>query len=235
MQIFSANASGLTFNLNTKGLKRSLFLLSFRLNINPHMIILTQLSTHQSSFLRIAVVLLCAWLASGAQTHAEYILKPNDQISMTVFQEPDMTTSVKLSKSGFVVLPLLGSIRLSGKTIEEAVKEITTALDKDYIINPHVTLTVTAYAKERITILGQVQKPGTLDIPDEGRLDLLGAIAMAGGYTDIANPSKVTLRRIVNAEEQVFVIDAKRLARDKKAKRVFIQPNDIITVGESFF
>jgi len=146
-----------------------------------------------------------------------------------------MTTEARISKSGHVVFPLLGSIRLEGKTVNQAVEEIRAKLDADYIINPQVTLTVTEYAKQRVTVLGEVQKPGAIEIPDEGTLDVLGAIAMAGGYTPIAAPSRVTLRRNVNGEDKVFRINAHKLANDSAAKPIYVQPNDVISVGESIF
>lgn len=146
-----------------------------------------------------------------------------------------MTTEARISKSGHVVFPLLGSILLEGKTVESAVRELTQKLDADYIINPQVTLTVLEYAKERITILGQVENAGAIEIPDEGRLDVLGAIAMAGGYTKIADPGRVTLRRNVNGEDKVYRINAKKLAKDKNAKPFYVKADDVITVGESIF
>lgn len=175
------------------------------------------------------VGLTCAWGQSG------YVLRSNDVIKISVFQEEDMETETKISKSGHITFPLLGSVKLAGKTVNQAVDEITAKLDADYIINPQVTLTVLEYAKARVTVLGQVQNPGAIEIPDEGSLDVLGAIAMAGGYTRIADPGKVTLRRNSEGKERVFKINAKKLAKDEEAKPIQVQPNDVIVVGESFF
>ncbi len=164
-----------------------------------------------------------------------YILRANDELKITVFQEPDLETETRISKSGHIVFPLIGSIKLSGKSVDAAVKELTEKLNKDFIINPQVTITVLEYAKERVTVLGQVQQPGAIEIPDEGRLDVLGAIAMAGGYTKIADAGRITLRRTVGGKEKVYKINGKRLAKDKEAKAFYVLPNDIISVGESLF
>lgn len=164
-----------------------------------------------------------------------YVFRANDKIKITVFQEPDLETETRISKSGHIVFPLLGSIKLSGKSVDTAVREITEKLNEDFIINPQVTITVMEYAKERVTVLGQVQQPGAIEIPDEGRLDVLGAIAMAGGYTKIADPGRITLRRSVGGKEKVYKINGKRLAKDKDAKAFYVRPNDIIDVGESLF
>jgi protein involved in polysaccharide export with SLBB domain len=185
-----------------------------------------------------AIHLLVAFLASGfviAQEGDVYHLRPNDMIKITVYQEDDLTTETRISKSGDITFPLLGTLRLAGKTPKEAIETIRSALDKDYIINPQVTLTVIEYAKQRITVLGQVQKPGAIEIPDDGKLTLLDAIAMAGGYTRIAAPNRVTLRRRVGEKDRIFKIDAKKLAADPEAKPFYVYADDTITVGESYF
>ncbi len=180
-------------------------------------------------------VLISLTLIGSGFSKSGYILRANDVVKISVFQEEDLTTEARIAKSGFIVFPLLGSLKLSGKTVEDAVAEITQKLNEDFIINPQVTLAVLDYAVERVTVLGQVQKPGAIEIPDEGRLDVLGAIAMAGGYTEIADAGRVTLRRNVGGEEKVYKINAKKLASDKDAKRVYVLPNDTISVGESMF
>jgi polysaccharide export outer membrane protein len=151
------------------------------------------------------------------------VLRNNDLIKVTVFQEDDMTTETRISKSGYITLPLLGAIQLSGKSVSDATNEIRTKLDKDYIINPQVTLTVMQYAEQWVTVLGEVQKPGQVEIPPEGGLDLLGAIALAGGYTRVADPSHVIVRRVIDGRD------------DTQVQEFLVQPGDRISVGESMF
>jgi polysaccharide export outer membrane protein len=164
-----------------------------------------------------------------------YVIRDNDLIRLTVFQEDDMTTETRVSKSGYITLPLLGAVEVAGKSVADATNEIRTRLDKDYIINPQVTLAVMEYAEQWVTVLGEVQKPGQVQIPPEGGLDLLGAIALAGGYTRVANPSDVIVRRVINGHDVVARVDAKRLARDTKVQEFLVQPGDRISVGESLF
>ena len=164
-----------------------------------------------------------------------YVLRDNDLVRVTVFQEDDMTTETRISKSGYITLPLLGPVQLAGKTVGDATSEIRTKLDTDYIINPQVTLTVMQYAEQWVTVLGEVQKPGQVEIPPEGGLDLLGAIALAGGYTRVADPSNVIVRRVINGRDVVARVDAKRLSRDSKVQEFLVQPGDRISVGESIW
>ena len=170
---------------------------------------------------------------SSSSLSDSYVLRNNDLVRLTVFQEDDMTTETRISKSGYITLPLLGPVQLAGKSVSDATNEIRTKLDKDYIINPQVTLTVMQYAEQWVTVLGEVQKPGQVEIPPEGGLDLLGAIALAGGYTRVADPGNVIVRRVIRGHDVVARVDAKRLARDTKVGEFMVQPGDRISVGES--
>jgi polysaccharide export outer membrane protein len=104
------------------------------------------------------------------------------------------------------------------------------------LINPQVALRIVEYNKRRFTILGQVNRPGTFDMPDDSPLSLLEAIGMAGGYSRLANPSKVTIRRSgTQGTEEMFKVDAKRMAKSKTAAPFLIQPGDTVVVEESLF
>ncbi len=173
--------------------------------------------------------------APAEPTGGDTILHNNDLIRITVFGEDDLLTESRISKSGSITFPLLGALHLAGKTVDEATNEIRQKLDKDYVINPHVTLTVMEYAVQWVTVLGEVQKPGTVEIPAEGGLDVLGAIALAGGYTKIAAPNRITIRRQVNGQDQLIRVDGKKLANDTTVKVFYVQPGDMISVGQSIF
>jgi polysaccharide export outer membrane protein len=192
-----------------------------------------QITTYSGSSLS-GDKLVSAASADRSQSDS-YVLRDNDLVRITVFQEDDMTTEVRISKSGYITFPLLGPVELRGKSVGEATAEIRTRLDKDYIINPQVTLTVMEYAQQWVTVLGEVQKPGQVQMPPEGGLDLLGAIALAGGYTRVADPGNVIVRRVVSGHDVVLRVNAKRLARDTSVQQFLVQPGDRISVSESIW
>ena len=161
-----------------------------------------------------------------------YVLSPNDQVAVEVFGEEDLRTNGRLNGEGNLSVPLLGSIRLAGLTLGQAAARLTELYGRDYLVNPKVNVMLVGYAKRRFTMLGQINRPGSYEMPDgspEG-IDLLEAIAMAGGYTRIAAPEKVSVRR----GTQVMRVDAKRQARAGQGA-FQVQPGDTITVGESIF
>ncbi len=171
--------------------------------------------------------------SASASSSSNEVLKVNDMVRVTVYKEDDMTTEARISKTGDIALPLLGNVHLAGETVASAVADIHDRLDKDYIINPQVTLTIMEYAPQWVTVLGEVQRPSQVPIPPEGGLDLMGAIALAGGYSRVADPSRITIVRNVNGRHQVLRVDAKKLAADAKSSAFMVLPGDTISVGES--
>jgi protein involved in polysaccharide export with SLBB domain len=163
-----------------------------------------------------------------------YRLSPNDLVRVKVFQEDDLTTEMRLGRDGSSTFPLLGVVNLAGKTVEEAAASLRDALGKDYLVNPQITLTVVEYAKRRFTVLGQVQKPGSYELPGEESVTLLQAIAMAGGFTRLAVQSKVTVTRTLGGKK-TLVVDVKSNANDPSTKQFDIQPEDTIIVSERVF
>ena len=142
---------------------------------------------------------------------------------------------MRISKDGSINLPLIGTVILGGRTITDATRIVQNLLAKDYLVNPQVSIGITEYSKRRFAVLGQVKNPGYYLIPNEEKLTVLQAIAMAGGYTRIADPSKIVLKRVNTGGEQVIRLNAKAMARDNQSQQFEVNPDDTITVGESIF
>jgi polysaccharide export outer membrane protein len=165
----------------------------------------------------------------------DYILVANDVVHVKVYQEDDLEAKVRVSKDGSVVLSLLGSVTIGGKTREQAAKHIRDLLGDKYLVNPHVSLEILEYSKHRFTVLGQVQRPATYDMPGDESVNLLQALSMAGGLTRLGAGSRVTVQRGQGTDKQVFKLDADAMAKDKDAKVFEVLPDDTITVGEKIF
>lgn len=161
-----------------------------------------------------------------------YVLSPNDQVAVEVFGEDDLRTNGRVNSEGNLSLPLLGAVKLSGLSLTQAAAKLTDLYGRDYLVNPKVNVSLLGYAKRRFTLLGQVNRPGSYEMPDnspEG-VDLLEAIAMAGGYTRIAAPERISIKR----GNQVMRVDAKRLTK-REGGNFVVRPGDTVTVGESLF
>jgi polysaccharide export outer membrane protein len=166
-----------------------------------------------------------------------YVLSSNDQVAVEVFGEEDLRTNGRLNGEGNLSLPLLGSVHLSGLTLTQATARVTELYARDYLVNPKVNVSLISYAKRRFTVLGQVNRPGSFEMPEgsPGGIDLLEAVAMAGGYTRIAAPERITVRRKGAKGDEILKVDGKRLARGAENNNFKVLPGDTITVGESIF
>lgn len=166
-----------------------------------------------------------------------YQLSPNDQIAVEVFGEDDLRTNGRLNPEGNLSLPLLGSVHLGGLTLTQAAARLTELYGRDYLVNPRVNVALIGYARRRFTVLGQVNRPGSYEMPEgnPGGVELLEAIAMAGGYTRIAAPDRISIRRHREGRsDQIVKVNAKRMAKGE-SNSFTVLPGDTVTVGESFF
>jgi protein involved in polysaccharide export with SLBB domain len=164
-----------------------------------------------------------------------HLLAPDDLIEIKVFQEQDLDTTTRITDSGGITFPLIGEVAIGGKTAEQAAQLIRDRLEARFLVDPHVTLVVKEQAKRLFTVLGQVQRPGTYRFPDRERLDLIQVIGVAGGYTRLADPGRVTIKRRVKGKEAVFSLNAKRMAQDQGTKPFEVAPGDLIMVAERIF
>jgi polysaccharide export outer membrane protein len=190
------------------------------------------------------ILAACCRMAGGAEspaptpvttnTRPDYVLAANDVVAVTVYQEDDLNAKVRISKDGSIVLPLLGQVTVGGKTREQAAKVIRDLLAEKYLVSPQVSLDIAEYSKRRFTVLGNVQRPGTYEMPGDESVNLLQAISMAGGYTRIGTGRGVTIQRGQGLEKQSYKLDADSMAKDKNVKIFEILPDDTITVGEKW-
>lgn len=166
---------------------------------------------------------------SVAAPQKTYVLSPNDLVLIKVYRHDDLESKLRIASDGTSTFPLLGTVQLGGKTLEEATGYLRNLLGADYLVNPQITVTILEYAKRRFTVLGHVQKPGAYEIPSEESVNLLEAIAIAGGFTRLANSAKITVTRVVGDKKASFVLDAKDMTTDTE---FIVRPDDTITVPQ---
>jgi polysaccharide export outer membrane protein len=180
-----------------------------------------------------AVFCLFQATASG-QTTQNYLIQSNDEVELRVFQEDDMTTKARIGNDGTMNIPLIGRVRVAGKSTEDAAEYVRNELIRQrYFVNPQVTVSISSYNKKRFTVSGQVTKSGQYEMPDnQASVDLVTAVSMAGGTTRLADRGKVTVKRMYQGREQVVVVSLRDIESGKR-ETVQIFPGDVITVAES--
>lgn len=151
----------------------------------------------------------------------DYRLGSGDEIKISVYDEPDLTLSKKIDRSGIVSFPFLDDFNVIGLTTSEVERIITKGLLGDYLIDPQVSVSVIEYRP--FFIHGQVVKPGGYAYQEELRLDK--AIALAGGLDSRASKSNWIIKRVVNGK--TVTIEANISTE--------VLPDDIIKIEQSFF
>ncbi len=170
-----------------------------------------------------------------------YTLQAGDKLSIKIFPEDPYLKGgdAQLSPDGNVTLPLMGKIPLAGKSVAEAQRLIQQILDRDYLVNPEVTIDVmeTEKAERSFVFLGQVKKPGTYQLPaGEAQFTLLEAISLAGGFSDIANIKKIKILRQQGSTNVKKVLHANADAIiSGNAPDIEVEEGDVISVSETLF
>jgi len=124
---------------------------------------------------------------------SEYVIGPGDVLQITVWKNDTLSRSLPVRPDGKISMPLLHDIQAAGLTAMQLRDKIATALG-EFMPNPEVAVSLTEVRSMRISILGEVAKPGVLEM--RGQTTILEAIAMAGGFKDFASPSKITVIRL---------------------------------------
>ena len=158
-----------------------------------------------AGWLAVALIVVFWAIAPAAlgQVQQEYRIGPGDKLNITVFGHADLSGEVLVDGSGRVSLPLLGQIDANDKTITELQADITVALDRDFIINPRISIEVVNYRP--FFILGQVNKPGSY--PYIEGMSVRMAVALAGGYTRRAREDPVVIIRANDPEQAAQQVD----------------------------
>lgn len=164
---------------------------------------------------------------------ASHKLQPMDLVKMQVFREPDLDRELRVSQDFTIVVPLLGVVDVTGRTVAQVQVLVTELYRTEYLVNPQITLSVVEYAPRTINVLGAVNAPGLFPLPPERNLTFLDAIARSGGFSRVANRAKVILIRTLPDGKAVnYTIDADQLTAGELNTRWPVQDGDTILVPE---
>ena len=168
----------------------------------------------------------------SAQT---YKLQPGDLINIQVFREESMERTLRISGNGTITFPLVGVVHVAGLSQQEAENFLAGRL-REFLRNPQVSMLVKEYGNKTVYVLGQVQKPAAIQIPPETQLTVLEAITSVGGFTEVANTSKVRVLRMENGKQNAIDVDVSQITKQgNKAMDITLNPGDVVFVPQSMF
>ena len=155
----------------------------------------------------------------------------NDVLQISITGESGLQTSFRVSSGRSIQYPFLGLVRAVGLTPAEFQARLRQELMKDYFVDPQILVTVASYRQDFVSVLGMVSRPGPVPLTGERKLEILDAIAMAGGTSRLAKD------RIEWTHEGVtrkLSLDALKKVKDPE-KKIWLSPGDIIQVTERVF
>jgi len=169
----------------------------------------------------------------GMIVGSNYVLKPSDVIEIEVYQEQDLNKTVRIEGDGTVSLALVGKIKVAGMTVAESKSLVTNLYNRDYLVDPQISVLVVSFSPKVIRILGSVNRPGVVEIPPDRDMMLTEAMAMANGITRLGNPKSLKIKRVdENGRSRQMEVNFTKIVTDPDVKDIILQEGDTIWVPE---
>lgn len=148
-------------------------------------------------------------------------LQAGDKIRLTVFGEASLSGEYEIDPGGFVSLPLAGTVKAAGTTKSEFEQVLAQRFRSEYLKSPKVTVDIASFRP--IYVLGEVEKPG--EYPFKSGLNVVSALAVAGGNTYRASQSRVLIQHAGEAAFREYPL----------SPAIQVAPGDVIKLPERFF
>jgi len=161
----------------------------------------------------------------------DYLVGPGDVLSISVYDNPDLKTRVRVSSNGAIVMPLLGQVNVNKMSISAITEKLTRLLANGYIVNPQINVFVDEFRSKKVVVLGSVRKPGLIEL--SGPTTFLELISKAGGFDkDVGDTA--TIKRKVKGKTDVIVINLVSLVKGgDMTQNVQINDEDTIYIASS--
>ncbi len=157
---------------------------------------------------------------------------PGDVFSVEVFGEKDLSGKFRVSAAGTIDYPLVGRVKVEEMTPPQVADLLRQKLSKGYLKDPHVSVFVETFQSKKVSVFGQVQKPGTFNYVDN--MSIVEGITLAGGFTPLASKNEITVTRVLRGKSMKFMIPVEDIG-EGKASNYLLRPGDIIFVPERVF
>jgi polysaccharide export outer membrane protein len=156
----------------------------------------------------------------------------DDTFDVRVYGESELTGTFRVATDGTVDYPLAGRIQVAGLRTGEIQKALVDKLKDRYLKDPQVVVTIKDRNSQKISVLGQVAKPG--QVAYYPNMTIVDAIANAGGFTGIAAKNSVNLRREVGGNIQTRTYPVADIS-EGRSPNIRVLPGDVLVVDERVF
>jgi len=156
----------------------------------------------------------------------------DDTFDVRVYGEPELSGAYRVATDGTIDFPLAGRLQISGLRTGEIQRLLVDKLKDRYLKEPQVIVTIKDRNSQKISVLGQVAKPGQVGYYPN--MTIVDAIASAGGFTGIAAKNSVNLRREVAGKIQMQIYPVADIS-EGRSPNVMVLPGDVLVVDERVF
>jgi polysaccharide export outer membrane protein len=174
--------------------------------------------------------------AALAPVNPDYLIGPGDNVTVTVWRNPEVSGSVPVRPDGKITTPLVEDLPAAGKTSTQLARDIEAALAK-FIQQPVVTVIVTTFVgnySDQIRVIGQAARPQAL--PYRRDMSLMDVLITVGGITEFAAGNKASVIRTVDGKQEKVTVRLDDLIRDGDiSANMAMRPGDVLVIPESFF
>jgi polysaccharide export outer membrane protein len=183
-----------------------------------------------------SLVLLITTAAAGhalEKPSGEYIVGSDDVLKINVYENSDLTTTVRVSADDTIRVPLLGQLEVTGMTVSRLAQKLEEMLADGYLVSPQVDVFIEEYRSKNAIILGQISKPGQYEL--RGPVTFLEFVSKAGGLTKDVGSTAIIKRQVKsgNGRDRI-VIDLDRLIKQGDTSlNIQIQDRDNIYISKA--
>jgi len=171
-------------------------------------------------------VILCVGAHLGLAQDESLLIGPGDVLNVQVLEAPELTQHARVTDNGLLPLIIGGEVKLAGMTPAQAAEVVTQALvSGNYMLHPHVSVTIEQFATQDVTVMGQVHNPSTYIIGTPR--PIMAVLALAGGVTDLADRRILIQRHVSKEQVEYFLSNDSKMALDKSA---MVYPGDTVVV-----
>jgi polysaccharide export outer membrane protein len=155
--------------------------------------------------------LLIAMVVTGAALAQDYVVGVGDVLTITIYDNDDLSTTARISTEGLITMPLIGQVEVDGLPVSQVAEKISDLYANGYLMEPHVNVFVAEFRSRKATILGEVRSPGLQEL--QGEISFLEVVSSAGGFTPNAGDVAVIKRQKDDSgtDQEVITLDLKKL------------------------
>jgi len=188
----------------------------------------------------LVVVLALAFAGALSAQQNDYIVGPQDVLTVTVYDQADLTGKYPVDGDGTLTFPLIGRVKVGGLSLRSVETELKKQLANGYLKNPQVSVAVEQFKSQRIFVMGEVRAPGTY--PLSGDMTVIEALARAGSTTNDSAEDVMIVRPAagsagsgpVSPEQQkdatVIHVNVRDLQAGKLSQNVLLRDGDTLVV-----